>query len=587
MDELREPILSLLGHVDHGKTTLLDRIAGSVRAANEAGGITQHIGAVEIPRETVLEICRGILKTEQFNVPGLLIVDTPGHRSFETLRRRGGALADIAILVVDGREGVMPQTRESIQILKHAKTPFAVALTKVDLLSGWRKPTTPHVPLREQLERCGPEFGKVLDEHVYAVAEQLVEFGLSADRFDRVSDFTRNIGIVPVSAKSGIGVPELLALIVGLAQRFLREELALQTDSAEGTVLERSDQRGVGPVASIILYRGALTAGDELVVNGRDAPFVTRLRGIYRPAARRGKGGGAMHLEQQERVSAAAGVYLAAPGIEDALPGGVVKAVHTAAQRDEAIQALAREAATSVPLSESGVQICTDTLGALEALTFECAEAKIPIHGAAVSPVTRALVLRTSSVRDPLDRAILAFNVPILPDAGPLGVEDVKIFKGEVMYRVLEEYQTWRQERMQAMASRRRIDFVHPAKFKVLPGFVFRSSKPAIVGIQVLAGQLRSGVRIMKADGTEIAVLKSLQRESESVKEASEGAELAASLDGAVIGRNLKEGDVLYVSMPEAAVRGLKGHPLTPNEEAVLAEIIRIRRATQGPFWGQ
>jgi len=141
VSELREPIVSLLGHVDHGKTTLLDRIAGSVRASKEAGGITQHIGAIEVPGEVVRRLCEGILRTDQLSVPGLLFVDTPGHRSFETLRRRGGALADLAILVIDVREGIMPQTRESIQILRHEKTPFAIALTKIDLLSGWRKPT--------------------------------------------------------------------------------------------------------------------------------------------------------------------------------------------------------------------------------------------------------------------------------------------------------------------------------------------------------------------------------------------------------------------------------------------------------------
>ncbi|MCI4360168.1 MAG: GTP-binding protein [Thermoplasmata archaeon] len=128
MTGLRQPILSLLGHVDHGKTSLLDRIAGSVRAEHEPGGITQHIGAIEVPKATILELCEGVIRTEQFNVPGLLFVDTPGHRSFATLRRRGGALADLAILVFDAREGIMPQTRESIQILRHEKTPFAVAL---------------------------------------------------------------------------------------------------------------------------------------------------------------------------------------------------------------------------------------------------------------------------------------------------------------------------------------------------------------------------------------------------------------------------------------------------------------------------
>ena len=252
MAELREPIVSRLGHVDHGKTTLLDRIAGSVRAAKEPGGITQHIGAIEVPRSTVQRLCEGILRTDQLRLPGLLFVDTPGHRSFETLRRRGGALADLAILVIDVREGVMPQTRESAQILRREKTPFTVALTKIDLLGGWRKPSGP-VPLIEQIRRSGSDFQRLLDQRVYAVAEELDQLGFSSDRYDHVSDFTRNVGIVPVSAKSGVGVPELIALLVGLSQRFLENELELITEGGEATILERSDQKGVGPVGNVIV----------------------------------------------------------------------------------------------------------------------------------------------------------------------------------------------------------------------------------------------------------------------------------------------------------------------------------------------
>ncbi|EQD69118.1 translation initiation factor IF-2, partial [mine drainage metagenome] len=197
MAALREPIVSVMGHVDHGKTTLLDRISGSVRASQEAGGITQHIGAIEVPGEVVRRLCEGVLRSEQMHVPGLLFIDTPGHRSFETMRRRGGALADLAILVVDVREGLMPQTRESIQILRHEKTPFVIALTKIDLLAGWRKPAG-RVPLLDQIAKGGPEFGRTLDQHLYEVAQQLDQMGFSTERYDRVSDFTRNVGIVPI-----------------------------------------------------------------------------------------------------------------------------------------------------------------------------------------------------------------------------------------------------------------------------------------------------------------------------------------------------------------------------------------------------
>jgi translation initiation factor 5B len=587
MAELREPIVSLLGHVDHGKTTLLDRIAGSVRAEKEAGGITQHIGAIEVPRDSVLEICRGILRTDQFEVPGLLFVDTPGHRSFETLRRRGGALADIAILVVDAREGIMPQTRESIQILRHEKTPFAVALTKIDLLSGWRKPAQ-RMPLKEAIAKSGNEFERILDQHLYTVAEEINQMGFSAERYDRVSDFTRNVGIVPVSAKFSVGVAELIALLVGLSQRFLQSELALVTGGGEATILERSDQRGVGPVGNVIVYRGRLKVGDEIVVTGRTEPFTTKIRGLFRPSPpMHGKSPKVPRLESLPEVPAAAGLYLAAPGVEEALPGGLLKVVHNAEERAQVMAELAQESKPVADIAESGVALFADTLGGLEALAFECREAKIPIHEAGVGPVGRPTMVRMATVKDPTHRAVLAFNVPLLPDAQPAGeTEAVHVFRGDVMYRILEEYGKWRTQKLEALTAQRRQDVVHPAKFQVLPGFVFRSSKPAIVGIKVLGGTLRPGVRLIKADGTEVGSLRGLQKDGVSVLQAEERAELAASLEGVVMGRNVTEGDILLVSLPESAARILRNQELSESERAILEEVIRLHRPSS-PFWGQ
>jgi translation initiation factor 5B len=587
VSELREPIISLLGHVDHGKTTLLDRIAGTVRAAKEAGGITQHIGAIEVPGATIRAVCEGILTQDQLQVPGLLFIDTPGHRSFETMRRRGGALADIVVLVVDVREGLMPQTRESLQILRHEKTPFAVALTKIDLLAGWRRPAGP-VRLSEQLAAASAEFTKALDLRLYSVAEELNAMGFSAERYDRVSDFTRNVGIVPVSAKSGVGVPELLALLVGLSQRFLQADLRDVAGTGEGTILERSEQRGIGPVTSVIVYRGKIAVGDEILVTGREEPFATRIRGLYRPAApRTGKAPKHPRLDGLESVVAAAGVYLAAPGIEEAVPGGIFKVVRSPEETETVRTELTQESHPVAEIAESGVAIHADTLGGLEALAFECKQAQIPVHEASVGAVGRSTVLKIQSVRDPLHRAILAFNVPLLPDALPPGESpEVQIFRDDVIYRVVEGYTQWKEARKRQLDARRRLELVHPAKLEILPGFVFRSSKPAIVGIKVLGGTLRSGVRLMRDDGTEVGVLKSLQQEGASVPQAATGTELAASIEGAVVGRNVSEGDRLLVALPESVVRALRKLELDDAEKAILDEIISLHQA-ESPFWGQ
>lgn len=587
MPELRQPIVSLLGHVDHGKTTLLDRITGAARAAHEAGGITQHIGAFEVPRTILLRLSHGLLQPEQVAIPGLLMIDTPGHRSFETMRRRGGALADLAVLVVDVNEGVMPQTRESIQILRREKTPFAVALTKIDLVDGWRDPAA-RASLKAQLQRCGPDYERALDTRLYSVVEELLPFGFSSERYDRVSDFTRNIGIVPVSAKSDVGVAELIALVVGLSQRFLEKELALESPVGEGTVLERTEQRGLGPVASVIVYQGTLRVGDEIVITGTSGPFARRIRGLYRPPPLTGRHEtSSKKLLSVPEVLAAAGVFVAAPEIEKALPGGLIKAVRNPGELASTLAELAAESQPVANLAETGVALAADTLGGLEALAYECREASVPVHVADVGPVNRPMVLRMADVKDVTHRAVLAFNVPVLPDAVPESLRDqVRVFTGDVIYQLLEEYTKWRDETQRALDAERRHEIVHPAKIQVLPGFVFRRSKPAVVGVKVLSGRLRPGVRLMSTRGEEVGLLRSLQRENEPVQEAAEGTELAASIEGATVGRTLLEGEVLYVTIPEAAARALKDRPLSDPERHVLDEVIRIRRATQ-PFWGQ
>jgi translation initiation factor 5B len=264
-----------------------------------------------------------------------------------------------------------------------------------------------------------------------------------------------------------------------------------------------------------------------------------------------------------------------------------LRVVRSEEERERVRAELTQESQPVADPAPSGVALFADTLGGLEALAFECRESKIPVHATGVGPVGRPTILRMATVKDPTHRAVLAFNVPILPDAQPEGeAGPVKILRGEVMYRLLEEYSTWRTERLRVLQAERRLAMVHPAKLEVLPGFIFRASKPAIVGIKVLGGTLRPGSRLMKTDGTEVGVLKALQKEGESVAEASEGTELAASIDGGVVGRNLKEGDVLLVSVPEGAARALRSQGLTPIEATILEEVVRTHRSTH-PFWGQ
>src|SRR5256886_7368151 len=281
MASMRQAIVSVLGHVDDGKTPLLDRIRGTGVAGREAGGITQHIGATEVPLAAILKMCGDLVKGRSFRIHGLLFINTPGHVAFATLRARGGALADLAVLVIDVSEGFRPQTIESLNILKRYKTSFVVASNKIDLVPGWRKlEGQPFVvSYRYQALAVRDE----LDKRMYELIGRLFEHGFSAERYDRVADFTTNIAVVPVSAKFGDGVSDLVLTLIGLAQRFLESHLAATEGPAVGTILEVKEGKGLGTTVDPILYQSSLSKGDTIVFGPTGKPGTTKVKALLKP----------------------------------------------------------------------------------------------------------------------------------------------------------------------------------------------------------------------------------------------------------------------------------------------------------------
>ncbi|MEK6916537.1 MAG: GTP-binding protein, partial [Nanoarchaeota archaeon] len=273
-EKLRQPIISVLGHVDHGKTKLLDKIRGSATQMGESGGITQAIGASIIPIDVVKKICGSLLGTKiKLSIPGLLFIDTPGHAAFTTLRKRGGSISDIAILVIDINEGLKPQSLESIEILKGSKTPFVIAANKIDLIPRYRQ--TDRLLLKN-LNAQDPFVQERLETKLYEIVGKLSEMGINSERFDRVDNYTKQVAIVPVSAITGDGIAELLMVLVGLAQKYLEESLKLQVSgSAKGTVLEVKETIGLGKTLDVIIYDGLLKKNDRIIIGGLGSPIET------------------------------------------------------------------------------------------------------------------------------------------------------------------------------------------------------------------------------------------------------------------------------------------------------------------------
>jgi len=587
--KIRTPIVCVMGHVDHGKTSLLDRIRGSSVVSSEVGAITQHIGATIVPIEAIRTLS-GTMGTMPINIPGLLFIDTPGHHAFTTLRARGGALADMAILVVDINQGFQPQTIEALQILRNCKTPFVIAATKIDRVHGWRVNANKSFlsSFAKQNERVRTD----VENKTYEVVGRLSELDFSADRFDRVSDFRRNLAIVPVSAHTGEGIPDLLLVMIGLAQRYMGEALTLAVEGpGAGTVLEVKEERGLGTTLDVILYDGTLAIGDEIAVASQDDVVVTKVRSLLKPRPMKeilieDK------FERVKSVAAAVGIKVTAPNLEGVIAGSPFFVIR--GNRDEIEEKIRKEMTEiHVNLAEEGIVIKADTIGALEALCKELDGKGIGVMRAEVGAVSRHDLIETETIKNPVFRVLLSFNTPILPDAADM-IKDplytqVKVFEGRVIYQLIDQYVEWRDEQKRLQERQRFEHVAMPAKIRLLPDCVFRQSNPAVVGVRVLGGKLRSDVELIKLDGKKVGHLKTMQLRQETIREADAGLEVAISIEGATVGRQVNVGDDLFVNIPERHVKVLEKEmikTLNPGTQEVLEEYTSMRRKTE-PFWGK
>jgi translation initiation factor 5B len=571
---IRKPIITVLGHVDHGKTTLLDFVRGTAIAAREAGAITQHIGATEVPIAVVQELAGELISRYGFKIDlsGLLFIDTPGHEAFTNLRKRGGSIADLAVLVVDLTQGFQPQTLEAVEILRSFKVPFLVAANKVDKVPGWE---AHYGTFTNSLKMQSQGVQDDLDKRVYEIVGKLYELGFQSERFDRITDFTKQIPIVPISAKRGDGVPELLMFLAGLSQKFLEKKLQVhEKDPGVGTVLEVKEERGLGKTIDVIVYDGVLSVGDEIVVGGKNGVIRTKVRALLEPKPLNEIRDPTEKFNNVKQVHAAAGVKVAAPNLDAALAGSPMLVVATGDEEKRVADELKNLVIASDVL---GPIVRTDALGSLEALVLLLNNHDIRPRRADVGEVTRKDVLEAASVaeKDRVKGVIFAFNTKILPEAlEEAQKRTVTIFKGDVIYRLLEDFEVFEQNLRDAQKKARFSQLIFPGHFRLLPNHVFRNSKPLICGVRVLGGRIRTDVQVMTGSGKRLGKILAVQQNGKTVEEAKKGMELALSIEDGVFGRNLFEEDEVWVALSPTQLAELSRmqEELSLDEQEVLDE---------------
>jgi translation initiation factor 5B len=599
--ELRQPIVVVLGHVDSGKTSLLDNIRGTAVQAREVGGITQHIGASFLPVQIIKEITGPLyakLVKAEAAIPGLLVIDTPGHEVFANLRTRGGSAADIAIVVVDVNKGFEAQTIESMDILKKRRVPFVIALNKVDMVAGWRTSTR---FISEDVKRQDAAVQTLLDEKIYSVVGILSRLGYQSEAFWRVKDFTKEVAIVPVSARTGVGIAELLAVLVGLTQQYMGKKLERHTkDAARGIVLELSEETGLGPSANIILLDGILHQGDNIVVGKRDGAVSTRIKALLLPKPLDEMRDPRDKFKQVTEVIAAAGLKITSPDLEGVLAGSPVYVYNNnnnnqRKSKDELdrLKSLVESEVKNAIVSNtqtSGVILKCDTIGSLEAIIDLLKKANVPIRIADIGNITRRDIVEAAAVKEN-DRylgVMLGFNVKVLEDAQKEAQDrGVKLFNEQIIYNLVRSYTDWvtyQREHEELILFN---ELPPICKFQFLKGFIFRRNDPAVFGAEVQVGRLRQKVHVINEEGKKIGAVHQIQESGKAIEEATAGMQVAVSVKEPTIGRQINEGDIFYTDLNSRQAKQLLerfNHRLNDSEKKVLNMLVATKRKSDPSF---
>lgn len=578
---IRQPIICVMGHVDHGKTSLLDRVRHTTMAAKEAGAITQHIGASEVPIDVIEETAGKVLKAfkAQITIPGLLFIDTPGHEVFTNLRKRGGAVADLAILVVDVAKSFEPQTYEAIDILKEYKTPFIVAANKIDLVTGWRQQGTNS--FAESFAKQDSSVQESLDAKIYGLVGKLSELGFSSERFDRVTDFRKEVVILPVSAKTGEGIAELLVFAAGIAQKFLEIRLNIEVNGpGKGSILEKKEEKGLGTTIDVMLYNGTLKVNDTIAFATSAGLGTARIRALLKPKPLQEMRDTASKYYYVDSVAAASGVKISGVGLDDALPGSLVISTEDRNYENE----IATEMKDIFTTEKAGIVLKADTLGSVEALSRLLGNEGIKISKKGIGNVSRRDVLDAFAMRaiDPYSALVLAFNVKVEDDAASESeATAVNVINENVIYKMIDDYKEWleAEKKRERDTAARALTF--PCAVKSLPNHVFRISHPAVFGVDVIAGRLKSSILLMNAQGDVIGRVREIQDSGTSLLEAKKGDSVAISIDGITFGRQVRENDVLYAHINDEEERLLRSkfsYMLSEEEKDLLDDISKIKR---------
>ncbi|KAL4911284.1 hypothetical protein BDW74DRAFT_142705 [Aspergillus multicolor] len=572
-DNLRSPICCILGHVDTGKTKLLDKIRQTNVQEGEAGGITQQIGATYFPVDALRQKTAVVNKdgSFEFKIPGLLVIDTPGHESFSNLRSRGSSLCNIAILVVDIMHGLEPQTLESMRLLRDRRTPFIVALNKIDRLYGWKKIDNNgfQESLAMQSKGVQNEFRTRLERTKVLFAEQ----GFNSELFYENKSMARNVSLVPTSAHTGEGVPDMLKLLTTLTQERMTNSL-MYLSEVECTVLEVKVIEGLGTTIDVVLSNGILREGDRVVLCGLNGPIATNIRALLTPAPLKELRLKSQYVHNKE-VKAALGVKIAANDLEHAIAGSrlmVVGPDDDEEDIEEEVMSDLENLLSKVSKDQRGVSVQASTLGSLEALLEFLRVSKIPVANISIGPVYKRDVMMCGTMLEKAKEyaVMLCFDVKVDKEAQAYADDvGVKIFTADIIYHLFDDFTKHMAELTERKKEEAKLLAVFPCVLKTVA--VFNKKDPIVIGVDVAEGSLRlhtpiSAIKTNPTTGAkeivELGRVAGIERDHKPVNVVKRGQpSVAVKIEGAnqpMYGRQLEESDTLYSQISRKSIDTLK-----------------------------
>ncbi|XP_073146136.1 eukaryotic translation initiation factor 5B-like [Henckelia pumila] len=590
---LRSPICCIMGHADAGKTKLLDFIRGTNVQEGEAGGITQQIGATYFPAESIRARTKELKADAKLNVPGLLVIDTPGHECFSNLRSRGSELCDIAILVVNITCGLERQTRESLSLLKKSNTEFIVALNQVDRLYGWK--TCTNAPIMKAMKQQSKDVQIQFNRKLTQVITQFKEQGLNTELYYKNKEMGETFSIVPTSAISGEGIPDLLLLLVQWTQKTMIERLTC-SNKVQCNVLEVKVIEGHGTTIDVVLANGVLHEGDHIVVCGLQGPIVTSIRALLTPHPMKELRVKGTYLHHKE-IKAAQGIKITAQGLEHAIAGTSLYVVGPDDDLEYIKGAMEdkKTVMSGFDKIDEGVYVQASSLGSLEALLelLKTPEFNVPVSGTSIGPVHKKDVMKASIMLEKKRDygTILAFDVKVTPEARELADKlGVKIFVANVIYHLANQFKAYignlKEEKKKEAAE----EAVFPCVLKIIPKHVFNKKDPIVFGVEILEGTAKVGTPLCVPgkDFIDIGRIASIANNKKPVEYAKKGQNVSIKIIGSnaeeqqkMFGRHFEIADELVSKISRNSLDALEEHyaeDLSAEEVILLSKLKRLFR---------